>query len=451
MPKLKSLVFIAGLCTAVGAQASMLDAHLAVADKDYTTAAKHFQISADLGLSEAQSSISQLYLHGAGINKDPIKSFVYMALAYDQTKSDDLQGKMAAIYQSLTEYDQVVALDTYEQHHALYGRKALEKRIYPQLKNRPIVWTPGMRVKRPDSTGVVISNMSVNRMPLMTTMYQYDIAIDGSVRDISVVHDFFANTSMKKDATRAMYFAKFQARKRKDGQPVQVENYRSRWVQKELTREYVKSELPDFERLIYQLEQLVKDGNSNAMYQLAMYYKAYPALEANKDDAVNYLQQAAKLHHPEAAAEYAFHLFRGYGRSKNPRIGLEYLMQAAIAGSANAQYQLGRELLSGNIVEQDIEKAIFWLEQAVNAEHYAAKYWLARTLIDHKTLDQQSNQLVSKLLDEVADTENVNPNWYYYRAKYQSLIGEKAQAQSLFNEAKDLAKEYGWNVDDWLL
>ncbi|EWH08815.1 TonB family protein [Catenovulum agarivorans DS-2] len=451
MPKLKPLLLIAGLCTAFGAQASMFDAQTAAAEKDYKTAAIHFKRSADLGLAKAQSSISQLYLHGAGIKKDPIKSFVYMAMAYDQTKSDELRGNMAGIYRSLAKNQQEIALTQYEKFSARYSQQALTKRIYPVLKARPIVWKAGKKLKQADNRGVQISIFSVNRMPLMTTIYQYDIAEDGSVRDISVAHDFFANTSMKKNATMAMYYAKYSVRKRKNGQPVYVENYRTRWVQKELTREYIKDELPNFDRLINQLEKLAKADNAGAMYELAMYYIAYPALQVKLAKALDYLQRAAELQHPEAAAEYAYHLFRGYGRARNPKAGFKYLLQGGIAGSANAQYRLGRELLSGNIVERDITKAMFWLEQAVEAEHAAAKYWLARTLIDHTKLDEQSSKRVAQLLDDVAESENVNPTWYYYRAKHQNLIGKQKRAQSLFTEAKDLAKEYGWNVGDWVL
>jgi TonB family protein len=62
----------------------------------------------------------------------------------------------------------------------------------------------------------------------------------------------------------------------------------------------------------------------------------------------------------------------------DPEILFGITHQAAIAGIADAQLDLGRQLQTGRVVQQDRESARFWLEQAAFEGHAVASFELSR-------------------------------------------------------------------------
>ena len=63
------LIGIGGLCSAAVAD-SLKDGNAAYNRKDYATALKLWQVSADKGNAEAQADIGGLYFTGEGVQKD---------------------------------------------------------------------------------------------------------------------------------------------------------------------------------------------------------------------------------------------------------------------------------------------------------------------------------------------------------------------------------------------
>ncbi|WP_111979597.1 tetratricopeptide repeat protein [Algibacillus agarilyticus] len=443
----KSLPLVLGLLSGFNCQADMLAAHEAAQEKNYTVAAPHFKKSADLGLAKAQSSISQLYLYGAGVAKDPILSFTYMALAYDQTKSADLKTKMSAIYHSLSKNDQQTALEQYDEYSLKIGKDALVNNILPAIKTKPFVLRPGKKKEGPSS--VSHSVFSTVKLKLASAILEYDIAPDGSVRDVILAHDFFATDALKDSMIRSTYSIKFKPKKAKVYKKFNIEQQRSVWAQTEISKGYLQTESPKFHKRIKMLEGLAKKGNANALYELGMYYVAFPALNTNRIKTVAYMEQAAKLGHPKACTEYAYYLFKGKGVKKDFKLGVEYLTLAAQSGDARAQYRLGRELFSGQIVERDHNKASFWFTQAVEGQNENAKFWLARSILSKKNSDKAQIKQAHELLKQVKDAQYINPNWHYYLAKAYFMQNNNAKGRELLMDAIKRAEAFEWQVDDW--
>ena len=90
----------------------------------------------------------------------------------------------------------------------------------------------------------------------------------------------------------------------------------------------------------------------------------FPAVQAQTPAAstdLNAAQKAVRMHQ----FEQAFALFR----------------QAADAGSAEAQYQLGNLYLQGRGTQKSADKAQYWFEQAAQQSHPGAQYGLAQALL----------------------------------------------------------------------
>ncbi|AWB66175.1 hypothetical protein C2869_06870 [Saccharobesus litoralis] len=444
----KGLVACFMLGTVVNtAQADLVTAYQAYQNKDYKLAAQHFELSAHLGHAKSQSVMAQLYLHGAGVEKDLVKSYVYYSLANDNQPSADLAKNAKAVFAHLSEDQKQQAKNQLKSDSAKWGEQALQTNIMPSIADKPLVLNPGRRVSA--SQRVSGSIFAVKRTTLSSAVLEYDIAPDGTARDIGVSHSYFVNKSGLRNMVNASYEYKHKVINKPAYQTNTIERQRTVWGQTTVTREFLKTDSPKIYKHIRQLEKLVKQDNADAKYQLAMYIIAFPALQTSKKEAFELLEQAAEAGHVKASTEYARFLILGRYTRRDIATGLDYLVKAAQSGESRAQYRLGREFLSGQIVKQDQQKAIFWLKQAVNGNDENAKYWLARALLDQEQTTSDELSLATQLLAEVEINHENNPNWHYYNAKALLKQNKRQQGLEWFEDALEHANDLEWNTEQW--
>lgn len=176
---------------------------------------------------------------------------------------------------------------------------------------------------------------------------------------------------------------------------------------------------------------------------------AFPSLDMGRDIYKTYVKSAAEAGVPEAENEYAYMLMLGFGTNKNSEEAIQYLLRAAQSGYARAQYKLAREFLSGRAIETDEVKAKFWLEQAAEQGEQYAQFWLARLLIESDNELLRDPDRAKALLASVKEQQSYNPNWYYYAASTELHYKNKERGLSVLNEGKKLAKNYGWQLNEF--
>lgn len=429
------------------ANADILTAYQAAQKKDYKTAAQHFEHCAHLGLAKAQKTLAQLYIHGAGVEKDLIKAYVYFSLANEQQPSAENEKHAKAVFAHLSAEQQQQALEVEAQFKQQFGKQHLAKTIEPELANDPFVLTRGKRISSSKST--TASQFQTRRSELTAARFEFDVAPDGTVRDIDVIQNMNVTDDGLRNMLKQSYSVRYAPKARPRYKDNMIMRVTSNWANQDITRSYVKERAPKLYRHIQKLEKLAEQGNANAQYDLATYIMTFPALQTPKQQSAELIESAAKSGHPKATTEYAMRLIMGKYTDRDVKLGVEYLTKAAKMGDARAQYRLGRELLAGQVVEQNNDKALFWLQRAVESGDENAKFWLARILVS--TADATPAQLTyaAELLDQVKIMQENNPNWHYYNAQAKIKQNKARQAVTSLETAIEKANAMRWKNTGW--
>jgi len=440
-------VLVMLLSTSKIAQANMNAAYQAYAKKDYHSAVTFFKQSAHIGNIEAQLKLSAFYAQGIGTEADPLMSYVYIALAgeYGHEQAQLLQRQ---IFENFSAKQQQKAKDLWQNHQTQYGLIALQKNALPILNEKRPNVSPIRRLSEISSAAQ--QRFSATKNYLSSVIFEFDVDVDGKVKDIEIEKDFYMSTFTKNIAMKEMSSAKYRPAKikKKNNKKKKIKTFghRSVWAQRTITDVYVKDRLPKFYRQLKELRKSAKAGNAYSQYQLAMFYLVFPALQVNQVQYVDYIEKSAKAGVSEAKLEYAYLLLQGRKVTYDAQAAISYMLQAAQAGNARAQHKLARHFLAGQILKKNETKALFWFEKAAEQGEAYAKYWLARLYLTSDNLQYRNPQAAQKLLTETEEQQQNNPNWYYYSALAEHQLGHKDNAEDLLADGLDIAQDYAWNV-----
>ena len=103
-----------------------------------------------------------------------------------------------------------------------------------------------------------------------------------------------------------------------------------------------------------------------------------PLLIPNSQRAKHWFTQAAEHGLPEAQYALGKLLLSDDMEVRDPDEGIRWLKQAAENGNHFAAYRLGKEYLSGEVVTKDIAKAVDWFTQSAEAGNQYAQYMLGK-------------------------------------------------------------------------
>lgn len=120
----------------------------------------------------------------------------------------------------------------------------------------------------------------------------------------------------------------------------------------------------DIRRSVRDVAARAEIGDAEATYQLArLHERGYDSIPADSLRAMELYSKAADSGYLPALNYLGYKLIQS-GKRKETMRGLSLLEQAAMAGDAKAQSNIGFLLIEGNNVEKDYDKAVFWLERA---------------------------------------------------------------------------------------
>lgn len=111
-----------------------------------------------------------------------------------------------------------------------------------------------------------------------------------------------------------------------------------------------------------------------------------------KHKAKHWLTQAAKQGLPEAQYALGKLLLSDDWEVRDPDEGIRWLKQAAENGSHFAAYRLGKEYLEGNAVNKDTTRAAEWFTKSAEAENQYAQYMLGKLCLTGQGLPRDQAQ-----------------------------------------------------------
>ncbi|WP_019026043.1 SEL1-like repeat protein [Colwellia piezophila] len=426
-------------------QANIIKAQQAYQQKNYQQAFDLYRQSAHLGKVDAQLKIAGFYASGIGVKADMVQSYLYLTLAGDHG-NNVAKINLETIFNSLTAAEKSKIKALWPTMKAEYGVSALTAGILPQLKKGPFYYKSAKLLAI--SGKATSSRFSPRRSKMGSVIVEFDVGKDGRVRDIEIEQNYYMDHVGVANIIEKVAQAEYQAAKKMKGNKSALKSYhhRSVWAQREVSKSYVKKVVPRFYRHFKSLTKSAEAGENYAKYQLGMYALVYPALEIEKTNYVNYITESARAGVISAELEYAQLLLEGKRVKRNNPKAMQYLVSAAQSGLARAQYKLARQLLSGRVVQRDEKKAYFWLKQAANQQEPYAKYWLARLSLIAKDKTVRDAKLAQSLLQQVAEQQRHNPNWFYFSAIAQWQLDNNKEAKNLLAQGRTKAEDYQWNL-----
>jgi TPR repeat protein len=111
--------------------------------------------------------------------------------------------------------------------------------------------------------------------------------------------------------------------------------------------------------------KLARSGDSDAQYNLGAMYVSGRGVDPSDDDAAHWFLQAAENGNPAAQFEVGNLYEFGRGVPIALPLALSWIEKSAQQGFTPAQMDLGLKYLSGTVVQQDAERATFWLSRVV--------------------------------------------------------------------------------------
>ena len=140
----------------------------------------------------------------------------------------------------------------------------------------------------------------------------------------------------------------------------------------------------DYQQAFHWYKAAADQGHPLAIQQLGRLYEAGLGVAKNAKTAQYYYSIAAseldvyaQQGDPVQQNRLALMYEQGKGVKTNVKMALAWYQRAAMQGYADAQYNMGRLLASGE-VEQNMAEALYWLEHAAAQGHNDARLALAK-------------------------------------------------------------------------
>ena len=124
-----------------------------------------------------------------------------------------------------------------------------------------------------------------------------------------------------------------------------------------------------------------KQGNVDAMFEVGKYYEMGEYTDQNWQESIYWFELAIAQNHARAMLYLGRLLLRGVDKLEPdiPR-AIQLFEQAANAGDAEAQFQLGQLFDKGEALKQDMPSAIRWYRAASLQKYPGARSALKRSI-----------------------------------------------------------------------
>jgi hypothetical protein len=317
-------------------QADLYGAVDAYEKKDFARAFELYRELAELGQIDAQENLAFMYVGGEGVKRDNVLGYAWASIVLEQRPGD---ANMKGIVDQLDRHMTPAARVQVAELKAKYGVAGINTRLLPELASAdhsdP---TPNCKVKRPANPDDFFPEDGIERGLSGAAIVQIDIHPDGRTRFPRVW--FGSPLGVFENATARVAMHGLYAAPPGTGTGATC-SLRVRVVFK------------------------IRGGGSDEVF--ARMAEAARVGAAKGDPRALLLRAVFIATHPDLRQE---------GEAE-----VSQFIRAAQAGVPTAQYLLGRMSLTGYMLKQDVDKALFWLRKAAAADQVDAQFTLANYLL----------------------------------------------------------------------
>lgn len=191
-------------------------------------------------------------------------------------------------------------------------------------------------------------------------------------------------------------------------------------------------------------------GNAYACYEVGKMLSSSQGTSENAEESYAYFQSAyngfLKIEQDLADDKLWYRLgqicLNGIGCEVNTKKALNYFIKSAEVGNSNAQYELGKQYILGEITKQNIEKGLDFLTKSAES-NTNSQYFLGKLSLDGNVISQDIDKAIGWL---TKSAENKNPIAAYRLGKIyltgEYIISNYKQAEKWFKLSAEQNNEY---------
>lgn len=182
-------------------------------------------------------------------------------------------------------------------------------------------------------------------------------------------------------------------------------------------------------------------ADDNLLYKIGQMYKRGLGTDIDTKTAIDYFRRAAELNNKNALRTIALEYISGENIEQDIDKGIEMLTDLSDSGDNLAAYKLGRIYLAGEVVFKDVGKAEKYLQQAAGGGNEFAVYSLAKLyLMDEK----KDISKAAQLLEKACGCETIKSYAAYTYAKLLTDDNEFCDAEKAISHLEETAEDNNW-------
>jgi TPR repeat protein len=441
-------------------------------DQNFVNARLEYLRAANMGNVRAYYRLADIYLHGLGQNKNEITAILWLSLAaeHDYRESNKILEKLLSKFNET----QLVLIEKASATFIKSRGKAYIANLYAPKIQKTLL--PN-KISLEKYEGLDIDSSIIDdnfddfnegfdtefdfdsdlasdadylseQQDFKESYYlvvEYDIAPDGSVRNIETIQ--FLGHGEQKKAVFALASYDFTP-------PIFNEQQVFKSQRAYLgAASFDNRRFKETHKTVYSQikRQVAKYKNGKLPMDKYQYAKAlmnFPFLPREKGQVEKLLKTAIDADIGMAKLEYGLKLYR---EQTDIKTAIHWITEAAKQGEPEAEYRLARLNLESPWVKYDENKAMVWFESAIEKQHLHAIRKYAELLLFAQNAQLHDAEQAYKNLITIEAKQEENPQYYYllsWAAKLSSKVEYHVAVMHL-KQAIHLAHFYNWPTESW--
>ena len=438
-------VILSFLFFPINSYANFDKAMAAYTSGDFKQAKTAFETLSAIGHRSALFNLGVMYFRGEGVKKDPSKAIALMQIANENINDESFSRIISSIYKKLDDEQKQTTKTRFDELNPIYNISNIEQKIYPKpLDDKDCA---------PEFVPVKIASPKYPHTELKKggqgkVTFDFTVSPEGYARDAVVKATM--SDSFTKAAAKALSKSRFQPAidgEARYGRQLSFSfQMRGSLISKSDKKKLIKT--------LDKLENAAVEGNASAQYVYASElnilrsFKEYlSGIDLQYKTANEWLAKAAENGLANAQYELGRNMLLGRGCEVDQVNAYKWINAAAYSGYSPAQKTLAQLILKNDEAAiTKSESAIRWLKSATQSSSYEAKILLAWELSTSVSAGLRDGTEAIKLLNDKPENYFDDLRILETKAAAYAAKGDFRAAEKLQLKAKKLADKRDWVI-----